>query len=296
MPELGETLINLKLVFLSIFLLVTACSTRMPEIDDEVDNLKIYVISLDRTPERFKFEKSQLEKEGIKNYVRFRAIDGYLLDFKEAKTGVFLSDKQRKNFVKYSWSQRPVTYDVFLKGRKLLRISVEKIPMSLGEVGVTCSHREIWKKILENDYDKALIIEDDVVFDNNLKNKLKAYIKDLPNDWDIAYLMVGHPHTAYKHFSNFKEAFGYLDDVKGHPLVARIMPKNRAYGTCAYLINQRGARKLLKMTNALSLPIDDVIFHSGGIDTGELKGYTAKEYMGEPILENSEIKKMGRRF
>lgn len=284
-----------KMLFFAIYLAMTACSTKISEMDNEVDNLKICVISLDRTPERFEFEKSQLEKEGVKNYTRFRAVDGYLLDFKELKTRAFLNDEQKKNFRKYTWSQKPVTYDVFLKGRKLLRISVKERRMSLGEVGVTCSHREIWKKLLKSNYDKVLIIEDDVIFDKNFKNKLNAYIKDLPEDWDIAYLMVGHPHTAYKYFPNFKEAFGYLDDVKGHHLVAKILPKNRGYGTCAYLINHRGARKLLKKTEGLSLPIDDIIFHSG-IGTGEVIGYTAKEYMGEPILGDSEIKRMGRGF
>ena len=255
----------------------------------------IYVINLDRTPDRYKKVKEKFDKQKV-HCIRFSAIDGYKLDFQNVDTKQFLSSEQKKNFAKYVWKNRPAKYNVFLNGRKLMQIIVDKVRFSLGEVGVACSHREIWKKVIENDYDKVIIFEDDIAPGEDFKKRLNEYLNDLPDDWDIAYLGVGRRGNKYGYFICVGSIFRDIDNVEGHPFVAKIQPTNLVYGMYGYAINKRGAKKLLKATDESSFPIDDIVFQQGGIDTGNVKGYVAKKKLIKIIPERSEITNMGRHY
>lgn len=256
---------------------------------------KIYVISLDRTPERFSFVKKQFDEQGIE-CERFKAIDGYELDFQNTETEKFLSAEEKKDFRNYSWENKPAKYNVVLHGRSLMQIIVDKTPLSLGEVGVACSHREIWKELIKNKYDKVMVFEDDVVLDEDFRSNLREYISDLPDDWDIAFLGVGRRNNKYGYFVCVGEIFRDIDNVEGHPFVAKIQPTNLVYGLYGYIINRKGAKKLLDLTDTSDYPIDDMVFQQGGINTGKIKGYVAMKKMVEPKCANSEIKRMGRSY
>lgn len=297
-----------KTFLLLICLLLCACSSSQYNNNDNNNNniescnnnskpyaSKIYVISLDRTPERFSFVKNQLDEQNIK-CEKFKAIDGYNLDFQNTETGKFLNAEEKKNFHNYSWENKPVKYNVVLGGCPLMQVIVNKVRFSLGEVGVACSHREIWKEMIKNNYDSVIIFEDDVILDKNFKSNLQEYMADLPNDWDIAFLGVGRRNNKYGYFVCVGEIFRDIDNVENHPFVAKIQPTNLVYGMHGYIINQRGARKLLNLTNTSDYPIDDIVFQQGGINTGKVKGYVAMKKMVEQKLNDSEIKRMGRSY
>lgn len=254
------------------------------------EEIKTYVISLDRTPERFAFVKKQLDEQNLK-YKKFKAVDGYELDFQNAETGEFLASEKKKDFSKYSWENGPTTYNVVLHGRTLMKIFVEKKQFSLGEIGVTCSHREIWKEMIKNNYDKVMVFEDDVIFDKDFKKNLAEYVADLPDDWDIAFLGVGLGRSyKYGYSVCVGEVFRDIDNVENHPHVAKIQPTNLVYGMYGYIINQKGAKKLLELTDFSKYPIDNIVF----LNAGKLNEYVAMKKMLEPKLYKSEIKKMGR--
>lgn len=259
------------------------------------EEIKTYIISLDRTPERFAFVKKQLDEQNLK-YEKFKAVDGYELDFQNTKTGEFLAEEKKKDFYKYSWKNRPGTYNVALHGRPLMKIFVGKRRFSLGEIGVACSHREIWKEMIKNNYDKVMVFEDDVILDKDFKKNLAEYIADLPDDWDIAFLGIGRRHNKYGYFVCVGEIFRDIDNVENHPHVAKIQPTNLVYGMFGYIINQKGAKKLLELSNFSEYPIDDIVFLQGGINTGKVKGYVAMKKMLEPKQNDSEIKRMGRSY
>ena len=56
-----------------------------------------------------------------------------------------------------------------------------------GEISLMLHHFECYKIISEN-YDYAIIFEDDVILANDFKNKIEKYISDLPDDWDMLFL------------------------------------------------------------------------------------------------------------
>jgi len=63
-----------------------------------------------------------------------------------------------------------------------------------GELGGTISHTRMIKHIKDNQFDKVLILEDDIEFCNNFEDNFKQAVKDLPEDWDIFFF--GGNHTG----------------------------------------------------------------------------------------------------
>jgi glycosyl transferase family 25 len=121
--------------------------------------MNIYVINLKRNPERWINVQSQFKKFNITNYIRKDAVDGSKIDI-----------------VKYL---SPLAKYILSKGRILHR----EIP-SKGGIGCYLSHYEIWKEIIKNNLEYAIIMEDDIVISENPKK----YLENLPKDFDIAYL------------------------------------------------------------------------------------------------------------
>jgi len=57
-----------------------------------------------------------------------------------------------------------------------------------GAWGCYVSHLEIIKDAKKNNYDKILILEDDVAIDDNFLSLFSQKVKDLPEDWKLFYL------------------------------------------------------------------------------------------------------------
>jgi GR25 family glycosyltransferase involved in LPS biosynthesis len=243
--------------------------------------------------------KEQFRREGIRNYTRFSAVDGYGVQLVNT-TGEIIAGKEAMSVVReYTWEKRPGLYrvnyddkykdaafDLFVKYRKF----------SAGEIGVAFSHRAIWSEIVKNNGKNVIIFEDDVVLLENFRKNVVELICHIPKDADITFLGVGRRRDKMVLFPNIDSIFRDLDHVKGNDLVARIEPTNLVYGMYAYIISAEGAKKLLKLTDRCEFPIDDIIFQQGGVNTGFIKAYVSKKKICYPILENSEIKKMGRPF
>jgi len=64
-------------------------------------------------------------------------------------------------------------------------------PLLKGEIGVLCSHLEIIKKSKEEGFKNILILEDDVIFTDEITN-LENYMNLVPKDWDFIYFGGNH--------------------------------------------------------------------------------------------------------
>ncbi|MDR1982506.1 MAG: glycosyltransferase family 25 protein [Holosporaceae bacterium] len=283
-----------------IFCFITACSFSSIDYENNQNAYDaVYVINLDRTPERFNFVKEQLNKEDIK-HSRFRAVDGYEVKLMDQSTGEILSGKNFMSKIReYTWKKRPILYhinysdkykdaefDLFIKHRKF----------SAGEIGVIYSHRAIWKDILKKKYKTAIIFEDDVILLKKFKKNLVELINNIPPDSDITFIGVGRRKDKSLVHPNIDSIFRDFDHVKGNDVIAKIQPTNLVYGMYAYIVGAKGAQKLLELTNHCEYPVDDIIFQQGGINKEVIKAYVAKKKMCFPFTDNSEIKNMGRPF
>jgi len=113
--------------------------------------------------------------------------------------------------------------------------------LTRGEVGCFRSHIGIWRRMVEERIPEALVFEDDANLSNvDLVKDLESCRKQLPPDWNVVFLGLNHHRVK----APINECF------------ARQEPGS--YGAHAYLINLRGAGKVLRaVTNSgISQPVD----------------------------------------
>lgn len=100
-----------------------------------------------------------------------------------------------------------------------------------GVVGTTLSHRLLWVVLLTMPYEEILIVEDDVLFVEDVREKFMEYSREVPDDWGMLYWGGGfYPqHSGEKkriseHVLKFKPTGTYAYMVK-----RSILPKCLAY-------------------------------------------------------------------
>lgn len=170
---------------------------------------KIIYINLDRRPDRNLNVIEQLKKVGLEQKAeRFSAIDGKKLDLNNLDRNIITEDG--KNYAK--------------KG------DIIYTHLTLGAIGCAQSHRAIYQKIVDENINSCLILEDDITLDDKFNEKIK-YIENqikvnnkINNDYDL-YFLGFHPGTTY-------------DDTMRYKSV---------YGLFGYIVTNNGAKKLLDL-------------------------------------------------
>ena len=224
---------------------------------------KALLINLPRHPERFESVKLQLDSAGIQ-YERAEAVDGSQL------------------------SQAELEANVTLAARWLI---------TKGMIGCFLSHRACWQHCVDDAAGPVLgahylglharaptaqptterviarvpaVFEDDVILADNVTQMLHASLDALPDDWDVLLLgALGAVHPSY-----YAVNFGHAMLAGGcrWPRGARAAFKKNAisdggvavhtplrpFGTHAYAISERGARKLLAAAPRASYHVDVV--------------------------------------
>lgn len=115
--------------------------------------------------------------------------------------------------------------------------------MTHGEVGCSLSHLNIYKKALVSENNVTLILEDDAEFVDNFEEKLENILDELKNtDWDVCYL--GRK----------------LMGKDGEEISKNLKVAGYSYWTIGYLVNKKGAKKLIDGNIEKNLiPIDEYI-------------------------------------
>ena len=137
----------------------------------------IYLITLKRSVDRHRLINDRLE--GL-DYEIFWGVDGESLN---------LSHLQDSNL-----------YSADLAKKK----SSSNSPLTRGEIGCALSHRKIYEDILSNNYEKALILEDDLVVNEKASSTISKALEELPDNWELLYL-------------------GYLENADGITLSKRVL-------------------------------------------------------------------------
>lgn len=209
---------------------------------------KIYVITLQRATDRHEHIRKELE--GL-NYE-------------------FFFGKDKQNFSIEELKQKGI-YDEAL-ACKHHRYGK---PMPPGMIGASWSHAEVYKKIVQQGYQRTLIMEDDVVIDKEQISTLPAALKQLPGDWELFYFGFAEkektPPLAF-----FKRAIYHIQHFLGHlnyshATIRNLYPKkiskhiSRAgYHDCihAYSLSLSGAIKLLDLQTPISFFPDNLLAHA----------------------------------
>lgn len=177
-------------------------------------NSKTFVINLDSNPERLHSITKQCERLGL-SFERISAIRGRDLTLDE-KDNVYQVDANKQS------------YDSLLTD---------------GEIGCYLSHIHCWKKIVDEELDYALILEDDA----ELLDSLPKYISELEKKitlWDYIEL---------SHGSKVRSACQSYSLDNGLAWVKRLRLNST---TTAQLVSYQGAKRLLSSATPIKRPVD----------------------------------------
>jgi len=169
---------------------------------------KIFIINLDKDTERYESCKKQLAKYNITNAERFPGVNGSKL-----------SDKERKD----------------------MTTELGNIVASPSMIGCGMSHVNLWKKIIREGIDKALILEDDFILRDNFIYKFDKAFKRSPENYDMMFLTDNLIHNKNIKFRDINDYFYKQVFISQ---------------TLAYIVTSEGAKKLLDNINKITNHID----------------------------------------
>ncbi len=193
---------------------------------DIVDNLggiincPVFIVNLERSTYRRKFILNYLAKLGIQGEV-ITAVEGSKLDL----------DKLKEDGV---YSEQAAT-EAFSR------------QLSMPEIGCSLSHINIYKRMVSNNVEQALIIEDDVMFDEGVSNTFKNILKNIPDDWEIIQF---YYHNC-KDYEELSENIARFNSKKCLP-----------NGSLGYVIKKSAAVKMLGNVFPVRYPADSMLGRS----------------------------------
>jgi GR25 family glycosyltransferase involved in LPS biosynthesis len=220
-----------------------------------LDNkLPIFIVNLERRPDRKRLIESRLANLGIKNYEIIKAVDGREL---------------------------PENLDQVYDKESAMALCVD---LSRAEIATALSHIEIAKKIIKQNLDYAVILEDDVELTIDFKNLVKDF--NLEKD-KFDFLLLGWSSSneffngkikkivAPYNAVNKNGSVSYLDktefNIGSIGIHKPFYPSlhldyiNGAYG---YVMSNAGARKLLEFNYPVRTVTDHVnVYHIDKVKT-----------------------------
>lgn len=119
------------------------------------------------------------------------------------------------------------------------------------EIGCLLSHRKCWKKLLADNYERALVLEDDI----EIADKAVEYVKN--EQWIPKNIHLIQLSNLVKSENVLIRKCIKLTNIKGE-LVNIIKPHH--IGTQAYIIDRVAADEALKITEENEAPVDELLF------------------------------------
>ncbi|HRG82572.1 MAG TPA: glycosyltransferase family 25 protein [Chitinophagaceae bacterium] len=163
-------------------------------------------------------------------------------------------------------------------------------PLNSGEIACSLSHRMIYQAMINQQWKKVLVLEDDVVPDEQELAALESCLQELPADWDLFYLgyLKNDQLKAGKKWQNSWYQLLALIGLSKMPLkmVKNRLPKNfsphlwkAGFHDCthAYAISLNGAQKLLAAQTPVTYRADNLL--SDLVLKEELKAFASKKFL-----------------
>ncbi|RKP37444.1 glycosyltransferase family 25-domain-containing protein [Dimargaris cristalligena] len=120
-----------------------------------------------------------------------------------------------------------------------------------GQVACWRSHMNVYQDVVAKGRPRALILEDDVDVEVELAHLVEQALTHLPENWDMYYL--GHCSSG-DHIGTMYDVEHGIRKLKG------------PWCTHAYMVSQKGARKLLSLLSKPTAAIDSMISQLGWDD------------------------------
>jgi GR25 family glycosyltransferase involved in LPS biosynthesis len=133
------------------------------------DDFEIYLINLDRNPDRLTHFASQWKNSDLKSKEinRVSAVDG-----NEINISTYVSER--------AFGEMNAITNAGYR--------TKHYQLTKGAVGCYLSHLKTYKHIADGDKPYGLILEDDIIIPKNFHKQIKGVLKNIPNNWDILLL------------------------------------------------------------------------------------------------------------
>ena len=151
----------------------------------------------------------------------------------------------------------------------LVKYRTKHYELSYGAVGCYLSHVNIWKKLEKDNLDYILIFEDDAYPTFNFTELQQIINNDVPNDWDIIF------------FGGIYNDYNIIKD--------NIVKLKRFYETHAYIINKKGALKLLSKAFPIKKQIDSWLSDQVLQNYVNIYGITKNKWTQNSKINKSDI-------
>jgi len=162
--------------------------------------------------------------------------------------------------------------------------------LNTGEIACAFSHRMVYQAMVDNNWQKVLVLEDDVVPDYNQLGLLDDCLKELPPDWELFYL--GYLKNDKLTFGKrIKNAIYLLMSALGLSKIPAGMIKNglpkkfsahlwrAGFHDCThtYAVSKSAARKLLAAQTPVHYRADNLL--TALVLKDELKAFAVKKFL-----------------
>ena len=130
-----------------------------------------------------------------------------------------------------------------------------------GMVGCWLSHMKCWQYIVDNNLDRALVLEDDAVFVEDYQEKMDEIEPTFPDNFDMVFLGNLSSNDAERNDNiqslvslMYKHIF-FLPG-KYEKINSNLYKTNMVIGTQGYIISNKGAKQCLKILNLVNGHLD----------------------------------------
>lgn len=171
--------------------------------------------------------------------------------------------------------------------------------LNLGELACSLSHRMVYEAMIKNNWNKVLILEDDVLPLYENLTALPDALQELPADWELAYF--GYlKNEQVTPGLKVKQWLYKIQSLLGlmkwnYKMISNMLPKRYSthlkkagFHDCthAYAITLNAAKKLLATQTPVVYRADDLLSHV--ILKGELNAFvTEPKFFDQEIFHNT---------
>lgn len=171
-----------------------------------------------------------------------------------------------------------------------LAVSYTFKPLNTGEIACSLSHRNIYQAMIDNNWNRVLVFEDDVVPDHEKLSLLYDCLKELPDNWELfylGYLKNEKPTPGRKIKQGWYKLMAALGLSKiPVAMINNFLPINYSANlwkagfhdcTHAYAVSLSGAKKLVAAQKPVVHRADNLL--SSLVLKEELNAYASKDFL-----------------
>ena len=80
-------------------------------------------------------------------------------------------------------------------------------PLNRGQFACQLSHIKVYEHIVKNKVERALVLEDDFFFSDDIHEQIDEYFKYVPQNWELLYLCQSHYTSQHRHNTDINNPY-----------------------------------------------------------------------------------------